>query len=451
MASPLSSTHSGPFGGSVVRRYPGPVSPRGESSAIVALRHRDYRLFWIAALISNTGSWMQSAAIPYAVYRLSGRSTDVGTTGFWLYVPMVLMGGVGGSLADRFDRRSLLMLTQVGQALLAAALWLLVVSGDASVGSISALSFASGLAAGLNIPVWQSFVSQLVPREILPNAVMLNSTQFNAARALGPLLFGGVIAIFDVGIAFLLNAVSFVAVLVVLPFIRAEQPPRPDGPRRGAFADVVAGARYVAETPGILACCLGIVAVAGLGSPLFSFLPATYGQGIFGVHGWLLGILSGAAGIGAVLVAPLLLTRGARMSRSRLLIVAMLAYGASIVLVGLAPVFGVALAGALLFGGSYLAIASANNTTLQLLAREEMRGRALAVFIMCLTAALPVGLFGWGVAADAIGIRPTTVIAGLALIGVTGVFAVTGRFDAMSDPEPPNETVASDGLPVVPG
>jgi MFS family permease len=407
------------------------VSGTGFAAAVPALRYRDFRLFWAAALVSNTGSWMQNAAVPYAIFRLTGANLDVGVTGFWLYFPMVLMGGLGGTLADRFQRKRLLVATQAIQAAFSVALWAVVVLGHASVASISALSFGAGLAGGLNIPIWQSFVSQLVPRDTLANAVVLNSTQFNAARALGPLLFGGVVATFDVEVAFLLNAASFVAVLAVLPFIGAPQPPRPDGPRPSPWADLVAGARYVWHTPGILACCVAIVAIAGIGNPLFSFLPASYGQEIFGVRGWALGLLSGAGGVGALIFAPLILTRGATMARSHLLVVAMVTYGAAVAVVGMAPVLWVALVGGLLFGGSYLAIASAINTTIQLLAREDMRGKSIAVYIMCLTGSLPIGLAIWGAVADVIGIRVTTVAAGLLLVAVTGLLHLTGRFAAM--------------------
>ena len=394
--------------------------------------HREFRIFWFAALVSNTGGWMQNAAIPYVAFQLTGRDGGVGITGFFQYLPLMLMGAAGGSLADRFDRKRLLVITQLAQAAFAALLWLLVASDSATPGRLAAVAFGSGLAGGLNIPIWQSFVSQLVPREILVNAITLNSTQFNSARALGTFFAGIVIAFAGPDLVFLLNAVSFATVLVGLAMIRTRGAPRTDGERPRVVADLVAGFRYVAATPGIVSCCVAIAAIAGLCSPLFSFLTASYGQTIFRVSGWRLGLLWGAGGIGSMVLAPLILTVGARMSRRLLLVVAMTTYGLATIGVGLAPNWWSAVCALMFYGGAYLAIASALNTTIQVLAREDMRGKSIAIYIMCLTGALPVGLYVWGIAADRWGIRAVTIGGGILLVVATGVLALSGRFTAMA-------------------
>lgn len=164
---------------------------------------------------------MQSAAIPYAVFQISGTAGAVGVTGLFQYLPFMIMGAVGGTLADRHARRPLLLLSQVAQMVAALALWGLVASGRATVASITVVAFCSGLLGGLATPIWQSFVAELVPRDMLLGAVTLNSTQFNAARAVGPFLAGVVIAAWGVSAAFLLNAVSFLAVVGVLMVIRS--------------------------------------------------------------------------------------------------------------------------------------------------------------------------------------------------------------------------------------
>lgn len=403
----------------------------GFRAATVALRNRDFRIFFIAALISNTGGWMQNAAIPYVIFKLTATNGGVGVSGFFTYLPIMLMGAAGGSLADRFDRKRLLVVTQVTQAMFAAALWLLVARHLATPMRLNALAFGSGLAGGLNIPIWQSFVGQLVPKSILLNAVTLNSTQFNSARALGTFLAGLVIASFGADVVFAVNAVSFGTVLVALSMIRGRGTVRATGHRSNAVADLVAGWRYVLSTPGIVSCCAAIIAIAGLASPLFAYLTASYGQEIFRVSGWRMGLLWGGGGIGSVLFAPVILTRGARLGRRRLLTIAMSGYGLSTVCVGLSPSWPWAVGALVVHGGAYLAIASALNTTIQLLAREDMRGRSLAVYIMCLTGALPLGLLAWGAAADHVGIRAVTITAGSALVAVTALFALSGRFDAM--------------------
>ena len=412
---------------------PQPAAPTGPSpnGALAALSLRDFRLFWIGALISNTGGWMQNATIPYVVFSITGRAGDVGITGFFQYVPFMLMGLLGGTLADRFPRRALLIVCQLAQAACALALYALVASGSATTAWMSALAFVSGLAGGLNTPIWQSFVTELVPRDLLLHAVTLNSAQFNAARALGPLLAGLVIAWSGAATAFAINAGSFLVVLAVLFVIRGAS----DGQRRGTPGGVVEGwkvaVRYVLATPAILACCTAIVAVAGIGSPLFSYL-AVYGEEVYPVDGLALGVLFGAAGIGSVLFTPLLLSVAPRLRRARLLGGAMVAYGIATIAVGLSPGYAAAVVALLFFGGAYLAIASTINTAIQLVVEEHLRGVVIAVYLMCLTGALPIGLYLWGVISDQVGIRITTVGAGALLVAVTVVFILTGRFTVMA-------------------
>lgn len=403
------------------------------AGATAALRNREFRIFWIAALTSNTGSWMQSAAMPYVVFQLTGRESGVGHNGFWQYIPIMVMGAVGGSLADRFDRRRMLIVTQLLQAGLAVALWFLVSQGLATPGRLAALAFAAGLGSGLNIPVWQAFVSQLVPRDLLVNAVTLNSTQFNSARALGTFLAGIIISFAGASIVFAINAASFLAVLIGLSMITSKGRPGTQGDRGSVLGEFVDGVRYVRTVPGIRAACIGIFSVALFASPLFNFVASVYGSKIFHLRGWRLGVVFGAGGIGSLLVAPLLLTVGQRVRRERLAVIGMLAYAVATSAVGLAPSWPLAVVGLLAFGGAYLVIASALNTSVQLLAREDMRGKAYSVYVMCLTGALPLGLLIWGEASQQFGIRSVTVAAGGVLVVVALILRFGGFLSALGD------------------
>ena len=191
---------------------------------------------------------------------------------------------------------------------------------------------------------------------------------------------------------------------------------------------------------------MAIGAVAGLGSPLFSYL-AVYGESVFGVEGLRLGMLFGAAGVGSVLFTPLLLSVAPRLSRSVLLSAAMLFYGTSVAAMGFAPTFAAAIVVLVCFGGAYLSIASTINTTIQLVVREDLRGVVIAIYLMCLTGALPVGIFVWGAAADRVGIRPTTVAAGALLVAVTVVFVLTGRFSMMAAADTARDAAGSSQPP----
>jgi predicted MFS family arabinose efflux permease len=412
-----------------------PVEPPARPRPLDPLRERQFRWFWIAAFVSNTGGWMQNATIPYVVYQLTGRAGEVGITGFFQYVPFMIMGLIGGTLADRFPRRLLLVVAQVLQAAVAVALWAVVATGSATTLNLSVLAFASGILGGLNTPIWQALVAELVPRELLLGAVTLNSTQFNASRALGPFLAGVVIAAFGAQASFLLNAVSFAAVVVVLFLIRVRSDAtRPDG--TSALAGIGAAVRHVWHTPAILTCCFAIIAVASLGSPLFSYLPV-YGDAEFQVTGVRLGLLLGASGIGAVLVAPPLLNLQHRIPRATLLAAAMATYGLAVIAVGLIPNYAGVIVALMCFGAAYLAIASTINTTIQLLVRDDLRGKVIAIYLMCLTGALPIGLIVWGQCADAFGLRVTTVVAGVLLIVVTLGYGLAGRFSLMAAEDPP--------------
>ena len=415
--------------------------------ALDALRERDFRRFWIGAVVSNTGSWMQNAAIPYVAFDLTGSVADIGVTGFFQYVPFMVMGLVGGGLADRFPRRALLIGSQIAQAACALTLYLMVSTGAITTAWLSVLAFASGLAAGLNTPIWQAFVTELVPRDLLLNAVTLNSAQFNAARAVGPLLTGVIIATWGVSTTFLLNAVSFAVVIGVLLRITG----RSDGTRRtvagGALRGLGDAAKYVWESPTIVACCTAIIAVAGFGSPLFSYL-VVYGEDVLEVTGLQLGVLFGAAGIGSVIFTPVLLSVAPRLPRKLLLSGAMLGYGAAVVATGLAPNYATTVFALLFFGAAYLAIASTINTTIQLVVREELRGTVIAIYLACLTGALPIGLLVWGQVSERVGIRTTTVAAGSFLVVVTLVFIATGRFSVMAHADDARDAAA---LPPISG
>ncbi len=420
-----------------------PLAGRPTSALAVV----DFRRFWIAALVSSTGTWMQGAAIPYAVFEISGSAGAIGVTGLFQYLPFMIMGAVGGTLADRFPRRRLLLVTQVAMMVAAAALWGLVASGAATVASITALAFVFGLLGGLATPVWQSFVVELVPRNLLLGAVTLNSTQFNAARAIGPFLTGIVVAASGVEAAFLINALSFLAVIAVLLVIRSAGGSPPGGSSTrdsGAFRGLAEAARHILHTPAILACCISIMVVAGLGSPLFNFLPV-YGADEFGVTGWKLGLLFGASGFGALLFAPAVLKVAPRLPWARLLAGFMGLYGMSIVAVGFSSGYAAAVASLMVFGGCYLGIASTMNTTIQLVVHDHLRGKVIALYLMCLTGALPLGLLAWGLTADAIGLRQTTVVAGLLLALAALVLSCTGRFEAMAAADDARDAAATTG------
>ena len=203
-----------------MRRTSAP-SERGLRHAVVAFHNRNFSLFWSGALISNIGTWMQNLTVPFALlYVMKTSSVWVGIATVSQFLPGVILGPVAGYIADHFDRRRVLLLSQVIQLLLALLLWAVWQSGLRSPLGFIAIVSLNGVVFGVTMATWQAFVTQLVPREELLNAITLNSAQFNGSRAFGPALAGLVLARWGPGAAFLANALSFVAVVVALLLVR---------------------------------------------------------------------------------------------------------------------------------------------------------------------------------------------------------------------------------------
>jgi predicted MFS family arabinose efflux permease len=411
---------------------PAPPPRPGLRQALTAFRYRNFAIFWTGALLSSTGTWVQWVTVPFVVLQLTGSAAWVGLTGFLQFLPAVLVGPLAGSIADRFHRRSVLLVTQTAQAGVAVALFAVWTSGVRNVAVLVALVAVGGLVAGINIPSWQAFVSELVPREVLLNAVTLNSTQFNAARAFGPALGGLVLGTAGVGAAFLVNALSFVAVIVALALVRVPRLERAPG-HHGVMREFWSALVYVRGRPGITACFLIVFGLGALGGPLFQLL-AVFAERVFQVSDIRYGLLGASLGIGAVIAAPLIAGRGSGMARSRLAAVAASVYGIALVGFALSPSYLLAVLTLMVAGGSYLAIASTLNTTIQLQVDETMRGKVLAAYLMGLTLTMPIGALVQGALAELVGARVTVAVAGgLFLALVTWLRLATGYVSAMDD------------------
>jgi MFS family permease len=415
---------------------------------MAVFRERNYRLFWFGGAISNSGRWMQAIALPFILHELTDSGTWVGLGGFASIIPMALMGPLAGSLADRYPRRTLLLYTQTGNAIGAAILTIVWVTGVRSPGVYVALAAMTGVVAGLNLPAWQAFVSELVPRPMLLDAVTLNSAQFNAARAVGPALAGIVLATLGPAWAFGINAVSYSAVLIALALISVPgrvMAARPISVR----SEYRTALRYANRRPSIVTSYVAIGAIGLLGMPIVS-LAVLFARDVFEVGEGAFGLMVSMVGIGAVVFAPVVTGFGHRISRSRLEFVSMLAYGVALLAVALAPVFWMALVGMGLVGAAHLVTASTLNTTIQLHVDDDMRGKVLAIYLTSLLVANPIGQLVLGGLSDGIG--PRAAVAGAAglLLAATAWLQLSGRLatlddDPVLDTEPAPDVGGVDG------
>lgn len=393
-----------------------------------SLRVANYRLWFAGALVSNIGAWMQRTAQDWIVLTelTDHDAAALGVTMALQFGPMLVLSPVAGLMADRFDRRRLLMVTQALSGTLALGLGVLVVLQVAQLWHVYAFSLALGIVTAIDGPVRQAFVSELVPDKDLANAVALNSTSFQTARLIGPAVAGVLVALIGAGPVFLANAVTFAAVLLALRFIRRSELRHSPRLQRGK-GQIRDGFRYVRSRPDILVvlAMVFLVGTFGFNFPIFIATMATveFHQGAAEF-----GLLSSVMAAGAVAGSLL----AARRERVRLRVVSWAAasFGICTVLAALTPnewTFAIAL---VLVGGSSLTMMSTANAYVQTTTSASMRGRVMALYLAIFAGGTPIGapIVGW--IANEFGPRwamGAAAAAGLIAALVALVWMVSGR------------------------
>ncbi len=385
-----------------------------------AFRHRDYRIFWIGALLSNTGSWLLNLTLPYVLFQLTGSALWVGAAVAAQFLPMVVLSPYGGSLADHRPRRRILLVMQTAMAVVAFGLWLVWAVDLRDPLLLLALVALIGALNGVSMPSWQGFIHDLVPREDLLSAVTMNSLQFNAARAIGPAIAGLLLATLGPAWAFGINALSFGFVILALLLVRAGR----DAVRTPKTSSVArqfgAAIAYVKTQPGLLMSMLVAATIGFLGNPIFSFTVVFAGD-VFDVGPAALGLMTAALGVGAFVAAPVVAGTRWTSSLSRLVAWGLVTYSAALVVFALAPGYAVGVFAAIVIGACFLTVVASINTATQVIVADPFRGRVLAIRLMTFTLAAPLGSLAWGATSDLIGPRPTVLIAGLLMGGITAV------------------------------
>lgn len=403
----------------------------GFGNAVRAFRHRDFSLFWTGALLSNTGSWLQNVTVPYVLFKLTNSETWVGMATFAQFLPSVLMSPIGGNLADRYDRRRVLLVTQSLLALAAAGQWAYWGRGGTNPWMLLVFVALTGVLGGLNIPAWQAYVPSLVPREDLLSAVTLNSLQFNAARALGPAVAGIVLHSLGPSWAFLFNALSFGFVLAVLVVIRPKiAVPMRNAAKGSGFVDAL---RYALTQPGIVTGLLIAMLIGFFGNPVIQFA-VVYTKEVYKAGDLAYGFLVAGLGIGAALAAPFV--SGWNLPRKLVVQISFPAYGLACAVFGFSTSFWVGLAALAVAGAGFLAVISASNTAVQIIVADRYRGRVLAARVMSFTMAFSLGGLLQGYLAERVGLRLTVTGAGVALSAAALYLTIDGRRLAHLDDEP---------------
>jgi len=405
----------------------------GFAHGMRAFRHKDFRRFWIGALISNSGTWLQNLAIPFVLVEITGGASWAGVAAFSSLFPATVLGPLAGNVADRFDRRRVLIVGQSFSALAALSLWAIWTAGVREPAVIVAVAALGGIISGFTIPTWQSFVPLLVPLDDLPSAISLNSLQFNTARAIGPAVGGAFIFAAGADAAFLLNAISFGAVLIALFFVNPGQV-RQDKQKRPVIKGFVESIQYIKTQPGIVVGIVLAAIVAFLGFPVVTFV-VVFAKQVYEVEAWAVGLLSAMLGVGAILGVPLVSGVFGDLKRATLTSTALPLYGVSIIIFGTStgPVQGAI--GLLFAGACFITIVATSNTAVQSIVSDHIRGRVMATRIMTFMASYPLGVLIQTRISDKTSPRLVVSTAG-GLLLMIGLFLLTRRswMDRLDDP-----------------
>lgn len=392
------------------------------SNALRALRHRNFRLFTVGQSISLIGSWMQQLAMGWLVYRLTKSAFLLGLVAFGAQGPTFILAPFAGVLADRMNRHRMVIAAQAVMMIQAFILAALVLSGAVQFWHVFVLSTLLGCASAFDIPARQAFLLEMVEnREDLPNAIALNSSMFNGARLIGPALAGFMIAQFGEGVAFLLNAVSYIAVLAALFAMRIQ--PRQIARNAGnILSNLKQGFRYAFNFSPIRDVLALVAAVALFGVPFSVLMPVVAVNMLHG-DARTLGWLMSATGLGALSGALFLAARESVRGLSRVIPISATLFGASLVGFAFSRSLPISMAMLVLAGFGMMVQMAASNTFLQTIVEDDKRGRIISLYTMAYIGVSPLGSLLAGAAAQRISAPITLGVGGAVCIVSAALFA----------------------------
>ena len=393
--------------------------PAGLAQAFRALRHRNFRLFLTGQIISLIGTWMQTVAQAWLIYRLSHSEMLLGTAWFCTQIPVFVLGPLGGLAADRHSRYRLVILTQTLSLLQALVLAVLTLTGRVQPWHILTLAVGLGIINAFDMPGRQSLIIEMTGKEDLLNAISLNSSMFNAARVIGPAIAGLLVAAVGEGVCFLLNSVSFLAVIGCLLAMRL--PPFERRAPASPWAHLIEGFRYVKGNRAlrILLPMMGATTIASM--PAVVLMPF-FAEDVFHRGSQGLGILMGAMGAGAVAGTLVLAWRARVSGLPKVIFRSALMLGAGYCLFSRSNLFYLSLAIMPAIGFSVMRQMASGNTLIQTLIPDEFRGRVMALYSMTVVGLGPFGSLAAGALAKAYGARLAVLSGGILALAAAAVF-----------------------------
>ncbi len=395
----------------MLTKQDGATKPGGSRFATTfrALRHRNFRLFFAGQFISLSGTWMQTVAQSWLVYRLTGSVVLLGMIGFASQIPVFLLAPIGGTVADRFNRRHILIATQATAMALAFILAILTLIGSVQIWHMFVIAVGFGIANAFDIPARQAFAVDMVGRDDLINAIALNSSLFNGARIVGPAIAGVLVAAVGEGWCFFINAVSYIAVITGILMMRITHVAQP---RFGStFSHIAEGFSYVYRTRPVRELLLMLGLVSMMGMPYAVLMPI-FADKYLGGGASMLGFLIGASGFGALLSALALASRRHVFGLGKWVIYA--CGGLGVGLIAFSASRNAVLSAVLLVpvGFALMAQWSASNTLVQAMIPDALRGRVMSLYSMMFMGLSPIGALLAGALAGMIGAAETVALGG---------------------------------------
>jgi len=385
------------------------------SSPFRALRSRNYRLFFIGQGISLIGSWMTRLATAWLVYRLTDSAFLLGLVAFAGQVPAMILPPLVGVWVDRWDRHKVLIATQAAAMAQSLAMAALTLSGHVNMPWIIGLALFQGIVNAVEIPTRQSFVVRMIDdRADLGNAIALNSSNFNATRLVGPAIAGGVVAAVGEGLCFLIDGLSYLAVIGGLLAMRLPPDVRPAA-SRNVWQELGDGWRYLVGSAPIRVLLVFLAMVTVLSAPYSALMPLVAGRTLGGgpnTLGWLMA----ASGIGALVCAVRLVLRTSVVGLGRLMALATATFGLACLLLGLSQWFWVSLGLMVLTGYGLMYQVVATNTIVQTIVDDDKRGRVMSFYTIALLGSAPIGSLAGGALAARIGVQATFVVCGIGCV-----------------------------------
>lgn len=385
-----------------------------ETSAWSPFRHSAFRMLWVAAVISNIGTWMNGMGAAWLMTSLSDRPLFVALVQTASALPMFLLALPAGALADIVDRRRYLLFVQIGMLIVAVTLTMLTWVGWTTPWLLLVLTFGLGIGAALTAPAWQATTPELVPSTMLPAAISLNSAGINVSRSIGPAIGGLIIAAAGPAAAFAINATSFLAIIMALYLWRRE-PHTSMLPAERFFSAMRLGVRYVRQSPPLKLVLMRTAIFFPFASALWALLPLIARTELNrDASGY--GILLSVFGIGAVLGWLILPRLRRSMTSNRIVMLATLTFGIAMILIAVFKVFSVASVALLLAGMAWITVLSSLNIAVQQLVPNWVRARAVSIYIVVFFAGMTAGSAIWGEIASRFDIATALLIAACGLI-----------------------------------